>query len=99
MTRRHPGITKRLDAEGVLYLVEKAAMRLLGDFTAQRFRQLNEEFSLLVVQLLGNDHLDGDQLVAAVAAAQIGHAFAAQAELLAGLGSGRDLETDGTIER
>ncbi len=73
---------------------------LLGlDFAAQAFGELLKKLALFLVQPAGNFHVNDHQLIAASVAAQVGHAFAAHVQDLAGLGPCRDLQGSLAIHR
>lgn len=54
---------------------------------------------MLVIKVCRNNDFDGDELVAAAAAAEVGDAFAAQAEDGAGLGAFGDVVFDLAVQR
>lgn len=83
-------VSRRLNAKRVLDLVEETSLcGLMGNFVAERFAELFENRPLLCAELLRCHHMDGHDLIAAIATAHIGNALVSEPELLARLRSGR----------
>src|ERR1051326_527344 len=80
----------------VLVLVARARLEL---FFRQRLGKILEHAPLVLGQLLRRLHLHRREEIAAAAAVDVGHAFAAQTERRAGLRPLRNLDGFGVVER
>src|SRR5258708_37711989 len=86
-----------VEADGVSQLLEQALRDLLR--LPREAADLAQHGLLLGSEVLGNNHLDHDVLVAAPPASRAWHPLALQPERLAGLGAARDGHLDMTLQR